>query len=104
MWLAGLCSAISIKLCSSIDDVVWLAPFLTSNSSKRFRMQNSCIYTGICILQTLTAVVIARCGDAVVKWLTQSAQGAWSSDKILTLGAGSMLALHSIKLIIEEQL
>eukprot|EP00929_Paragymnodinium_shiwhaense_P121468 TRINITY_DN93705_c0_g1_i1.p1 TRINITY_DN93705_c0_g1~~TRINITY_DN93705_c0_g1_i1.p1 ORF type:complete len:269 (-),score=48.26 TRINITY_DN93705_c0_g1_i1:309-1115(-) len=101
IWLAGLCSAISIKLCSSIDDVVWLAPFLTSNSSPKFRLQNAGIYTSICVVQTLTAMILAYCGDAVVKWLTSNSKDAWSSDKILTVSAGTMLSLYSIKLIYE---
>lgn len=101
LWLAGLFSAISIKLCSSIDDVVWLAPFLTANSSMHFRMQNACIYTSICIVQTITAMIIAYCGDTAVKWLTADHKDAWSTEKILTVGAGTMLSLYSIKLMYE---
>eukprot|EP00929_Paragymnodinium_shiwhaense_P049371 TRINITY_DN24908_c0_g1_i1.p1 TRINITY_DN24908_c0_g1~~TRINITY_DN24908_c0_g1_i1.p1 ORF type:complete len:270 (+),score=41.57 TRINITY_DN24908_c0_g1_i1:130-939(+) len=99
LWVAGLGSAISIKLCSSIDDVVWLAPFLTSRTSMRYRLQNAAIYTSICIVQTITAMIIAYCGDSIVSWLTGNDENAWSTDKILTVGAGIMLSLYSVKLV-----
>merc|ERR1711879_41410 len=37
-------------------------------------------------------------GDTVISYLTRDAPGAWSTDKILTVLAGSLLALYSLKL------
>jgi len=101
MWLVGLFSAFGIKLSSSIDDVVWLAPFLTANSSVAVRMQNSLIYTCVCLCQTVVAMLIAYSGRAAVKTLTGGAKDAWSTEKILTVGAGCLLTLYSIKLTYE---
>jgi hypothetical protein len=101
MWILGLFSAFGIKLSSSIDDVVWLAPFLTANSSVAVRFQNSCIYTAVCLTQTMVAMLIATSGRAAVRALTGGAKDAWSTEKILTVSAGCLLSLYSIKLSYE---
>jgi cadmium resistance protein CadD (predicted permease) len=106
MWLVGLASAFGIKLSSSIDDVVWLAPFLTANQQSQTLMTHSMIYTGVCLVQTVVAMVIAYSGRAAVKAMTGGNKDAWSTEKILTVAAGSMLTLYSIKLTydyIQEQ-
>lgn len=100
-WLVGFGSAFGIKFSSSIDDVVWLAPFLTSNSSAAIRMQNSVIYTSVCLVQTVVAMAIAYSGRKAVKFLTGGNKDAWSTEKILTVGAGCLLACYSIKLSYE---
>jgi len=101
MWLYGLASAFGIKLSSSIDDVVWLAPFLTGNSSVAMRMWNSAIYMGVCLTQTVIAMLIAASGSEVVSILTAGNKDAWSTEKILTVGAGCLLSLYSVKLTYE---
>jgi hypothetical protein len=100
-FLTGLCSAISIKMASSIDDVVWLAPFLTVNVSKRVRLQNALVYIAVCLIQTIAAMGIAKSGDAFVAWLTGNSKDAWSTEKILTVFAGGLLAIYTVKLTYE---
>lgn len=100
-WLTGVGAAISIKLSSSIDDVVWLAPFLSRNTSVEGRTKNSLIYISVCLVQTILAMCIAYSGDKFVKFITKDAKNVWSSDKILTVFSGSLMALYSIKLIYE---
>lgn len=97
-WLLGFVSAFGIKFSSSIDDVVWLAPFLTSNCSIAMRLQNSVIYASVCMVQTLVAMLIAYSGRKAVAMLTGGNEDAWSTEKILTVGAGGLLAIYSIKL------
>eukprot|EP00928_Gymnodinium_smaydae_P087649 TRINITY_DN71888_c0_g1_i1.p1 TRINITY_DN71888_c0_g1~~TRINITY_DN71888_c0_g1_i1.p1 ORF type:complete len:262 (+),score=65.93 TRINITY_DN71888_c0_g1_i1:158-943(+) len=101
MWVAGLASAFAIKLTSSIDDVVWLAPFLTSNLSFAAKGQNAGIYITVCLTQTLVAMAIAYSGNTIVEYLTKDSKGAWSTDKILTVGASVLLILFGIKLVYE---
>jgi hypothetical protein len=98
MWLVGLASAFGIKLSSSIDDVVWLAPFLTANSSVSVRFQNSIIYTSVCLCQTMVAMIIAYSGRKAVKAIAGDSKDVWSTEKILTVSAGCLLTLYSIKL------
>lgn len=100
-WFVGFGSAFGIKFSSSIDDVVWLAPFLTSNSSVSIRFQNSVIYTSVCLVQTLVAMLIAQTGKKAVAAITGGNKDAWSTEKILTVGAGCLLAVYSVKLTYE---
>ncbi|OLQ09419.1 hypothetical protein AK812_SmicGene6976 [Symbiodinium microadriaticum] len=100
-WIAGVGAAISIKISSSIDDVVWLAPFLTNNVSYFSRLKNISIYGIVCWVQTAIAMCIAYSGNKLVEMVTRNSKDAWSSEKILTVLAGSMLALYSIKLLHE---
>lgn len=101
MWYLGICSAFSVKLSSSIDDVVWLAPFLTRNDSWRVIMTNSAIYSSVCMIQTVVAMGIAYSGRAAVEWATGGSKHTWSTEKILTVGAGALLTLYAIKLVHE---
>ncbi|CAE7233543.1 unnamed protein product, partial [Symbiodinium pilosum] len=83
------------------DDVVWLAPFLTNNVSYFSRLKNISIYGAVCWVQTALAMCIAYSGNKIVEMLTRNSKDAWSSEKILTVLAGSMLAVYSIKLVYE---
>jgi len=101
LWIAGVGAAISMKLSSSIDDVVWLAPFLTANAGRSAKMLHAAIYIAVCLTQTVVAMGIAYSGDRVVAMITDGKEDAWSSQKILTVGAGLLLGLYSIKLFHE---
>merc|ERR1719440_412488 len=53
------------------------------------------------MIQTVVAMVLAYSGDEFVEWLTADEENAWSSEKILTVAAGAMLAIYSVKLTYE---
>lgn len=97
MWLYGLFSAISIKFFSSVDDVVWLTPFLTSTLTPALQLQNATIYTCVCLVQTFVAMSIAFSGEKTVKWLLSNEEDAWSADKVLTVTAGCLMVLFGAK-------
>jgi len=101
MWITGMLAALGLKFSSSVDDVVWLAPFLTSNSSMQARATNSMIYMGVCLCQTVVAMGIAAGGSKAVAYITGGAKDAWSTEKILTVGAGVLLAIYAVKLSME---
>lgn len=101
-WYVGLCSAFGIKLSSSIDDVVWLAPFLAGNLDRTLILQNAFIYGTVCMVQTIVATFISYSGKAAVEKLTGNGPGAWSTEKIMAVGAGVLMALFAVKLIHEE--
>merc|ERR1712232_1408991 len=44
---------------------------------------------------------LAYSGDSAGTWLLRDQKDAWSSDKILTVGAGSLLFIYAIKLTYE---
>lgn len=99
--LPGIGAAIMLKLTSSIDDVLWLAPFLTRRERKVAKLRNAAIYVGVCLAQTLVATAIACSGDSLVSDLTKHIPGAWTSQRILTVGAAGLLSLYTLKLGVE---
>jgi len=101
MW-QGIVSAICLKLTSSVDDVLWLTPFFTYMVTRTTKLQNAAVYIGVCVMQALVASLLASSGDWLVSTLTKSLRGAWSSQRILTVGAGTLLALYSVKLAKED--
>lgn len=64
-------------------------------------MQHAAIYISVCLAQTGLAIAIFYSGDFLVGLLTKHAKNAWSTEKILTVFAGSMLAVFSVKLLYE---
>jgi len=102
LFFAGLLSAIAVKLASSIDDVLWLAPFLTTNVDYKVRCQNAVVYIGVCMIQTVVALFLASSGTEAVQWLTGDEKNVWSTEKILTVSAGALLALYTVKLTYEH--
>merc|ERR1712224_456773 len=64
-------------------------------------MRNALVYTMVCMTQTIIAYIIAYSGDKAVEYLTRGADDIWSTEKILTVAAGSMLAVYSVKLAYE---
>lgn len=101
LWSGGVLSAIVLKLVSSIDDVLWLSPFMTANISYTVRMQNASVYMAVCLLQTAIAKIIASSGKKVTESLMHGWKHAWSPEKTLTFGAGLLLAIYSVKLLYE---
>lgn len=100
-WFAGVGVAISMKISSSIDDVVWLAPFLTSHANMLVVLKNATVYIAVCLVQTCVAMGIAYSGNAAVDMLTRGATDIWSTNKILTVSAAAMLAIYAVKLTYE---
>lgn len=98
-FFAGVSAAMVLKLASSIDDVLWLSVFLTPAISRRERASNALTYSLICFFQTCLAYVISNLGEtAVEKFLSGTNM---STDRILTLIAGSVLSIYSIYLGLE---
>jgi len=63
-------------------------------------MENSSIYITVCLLQTLVAMAIAYSAEAVA-FLAGAGKNSWSTEKMLTVGAGTLLACYSVKLSYE---
>ena len=71
-----------MKLTSSIDDVVWLVPFLIIKNRRKVIIHVS-IYMWVCLIQAILALAIAQGGVAALDAMTATKKG-WSSDKILS--------------------
>ena len=92
-------SAIAMKLTSSIDDVVWLVPFLIIKNRRKVIIHVS-IYMWVCLIQAILALAIAQGGVAALDAMTATKKG-WSSDKILSVGAGGLLFAYGLWLLRE---
>lgn len=89
----------TMKLASSVDDVVWLIPFLVVGD-KQVLMTNVTVYSLICTIQTLLALGISKGGVAAIEALTPSSS-KWSPEIIISLSAGIFLILFGFKLAYE---
>jgi len=87
----------TVKIASSIDDVVWLATFLTPNEGPA-RVMHTLIYVAVCLVQTCIAIVLARGGEVAINDVIAEFGLKWSADKVLTLAAGGVLSIYTMKL------
>lgn len=97
-WFLGMFSAVAIKLTSSIDDVVWLAPFMAV--PRKLQIKHAIIYVWVCFFQAILALAISHAGETGLNALSTSNRG-WSSNKILTLAAGGSLVFYGFYLAYE---
>uniref|UniRef100_A0A7S2ERM8 Uncharacterized protein n=1 Tax=Ditylum brightwellii TaxID=49249 RepID=A0A7S2ERM8_9STRA len=108
---AGVFAALTAKLASSIDDVVWLAAFLTPNLSPKERYANAITYASVCFIQTVLAYLISTGGEAALDKIivavvsrgghNEETGHIISTERVLTLFAGFTLFVYAIKLGIE---
>lgn len=104
----ALCFAAMVaKLAASVDDVVWLSPFVAGGSKAR-KLQNGALY--IMIFQGLTCVAfaVARFATFVGSLAEEAAtdgseaqDGSWGIERILEMVSGILLLLYAAHLIRE---
>ena len=96
-------AAISVKIISSIDDVLWLSSFLTPDHPMEVRLKNSIVYTAVCMAQTFLAYIISTGGEKAIDGILTEffGENAISTDKFLTLLSGSALAIYAVMLVNE---
>jgi len=92
VWTVGMLSATLVKIVCSIDDVVWLAPFLAGRS-RRDVMIHSAIYVWVCFIQALIALGLSHGGTELLDTLLGS-KSNWSTEKVLTVTSGLMLFMY----------
>jgi len=99
-YFAGTSQAVSVKLLSSVDDILWLSTFLTPNLSIKTRINNALVYTAVCLLQTCLAFLISTGGEAAIDELLKKhfGENRVSSDKLLTLISGTVLGIYAVVL------
>jgi len=99
-YFAGTSQAVSVKLLSSVDDILWLSTFLTPNLSIKTRINNALVYTAVCLLQTCLAFLISTGGETAIDELLKKHFGDHivSSDKLLTLISGTVLGIYAVVL------
>lgn len=103
VFVAHVISAFSLKLVSSLDDVIWLASFFTPEKSRPQRLWNAATYAAICTLQAVLAWTIAVFGESGTALLMRrTGLTSVSPDQVLTLGAGLTMAVYACVLFRDE--
>eukprot|EP01084_Bolivina_argentea_P285284 489185_1 len=94
---ALILAAIVTKLSSSVDDIVWLIPFV-SPTNKTFKKQlcMALMYLSVMCLVTLTAISCAIAGKKILELILNNNQSFWTAESILGLASGIILFLYSI--------
>ena len=101
----GVLSAISLKLASSIDDVVWLSIFLIPNQPRLLRLKNIGTYLAVCLAQSVAAILLSTLGEQSLEHIRGDTNGdGVSNDKLLTLSAAAFLSLYAAKITREYAL
>lgn len=101
-FFVGVLSSIALKLTSSIDDVVWLVPFLICEivdsacfsfchssflcaaKSRSKILVNAAIYTGVCIFQAIIALTVSTGGIAALDAIKSNDAG-WCAEQEVEL-------------------
>lgn len=93
--------AVLAKLTTSVDDLIWLIPFVSSTNpsiSKRIHMGG--VYICVCCSITLFAIIISQVGINMLNYFIKG-NGYWNSDRVLSVLAGTFLFIYAIYLFIE---
>ena len=89
-------AAVVTKLSSSIDDVVWLLPFVSA-TNKRLCMAVTYILVNMVV--TIAAVGISFGGRTLFEFILKDDTSYWNAERILALGSGVVLLFYSVYLL-----
>eukprot|EP01083_Nonionella_stella_P097107 272965_1 len=92
-------ASIVTKLTGSVDDVVWLLPFVSpTNKTKRKRICMAATYISVMCTVTAAAIAISYLGRQLVQLMLNNTESYWTAERILALPSGIVLFLYSIYL------
>lgn len=100
--LALIAAAIVTKLSGSVDDVVWLMPFLSptgKTNTKRLCMAET--YIMVMCLVTTCAIAISIGGEMLFELIFGDDDAYWNAQRVLSLASGIILSLYTIYLFYE---
>ena len=93
-----IASAYLLKLTTSLDDLLWLSPFLAIAPSRANKTTTSLVYFSACVVVTLAAFLL---GSSLLHLLRLSncPAGAtyWTAERFLAIAAACVLAFFSVR-------
>ena len=93
-------AAIVTKLSSSIDDIVWLLPFVSpTNKTKKKQLLMAVVYIAVMCLVTVCAIAISIGGRRFIQFIINDDESYWTAERILALISGIVLFLYSMYLL-----
>ncbi len=88
--LPTITSAFLLKLTTSLDDLLWLSPFLSLSPSVQNKLKHSVVYFIICVVVTMLAFIF---GTSLLA-LMESSEGShryWNPERCLSVFSASVL-------------
>ena len=90
--LPTITSAFLLKLTTSLDDLLWLSPFLSLSPSVQNKFKHSVVYFIICVVVTMVAFIF---GTSLLALMTRGDAsqhvGFWNPERILSVFSASVL-------------
>ena len=89
--------AIVAKLMTSIDDLIWLVPFVSEPKEISKRIIFGIVYIIVMSILNILAIIVASVGESVLKYFAENNE-YWDGDRILSVVAGTFLLVYSLYL------
>ena len=90
--LPAITSAFLLKLTTSLDDLLWLSPFLSLSPSFHSKFKHSVVYFFVCVVVTMLAFVF---GTSLLALTEQGGkddrEGYWNPERLLSVVSASVL-------------
>lgn len=97
--------AASLKLVTSLDDIIWLSPFLALCTKPSEKAGYACVYTAICLYVAMTSLLLAKATEygyaaLVPTHRTKNPEAAyiyWTFPRVVAVTAGVALCVNAAK-------
>ena len=88
--LPTITSAFLLKLTTSLDDLLWLSPFLSLSPSVQNKLKHSVVYFIICVVVTMVAFIFGTT-LLVLMGHGEGKGGYWNPERLLSVFSASVL-------------
>lgn len=95
--------ATTTKLFSSIDDIVWLTPFVSGKMSKQRKVYHTCLYQLLNCLIIGCSIALAAGGIAALSIILGEDPGYWDAERVIGFLSAGVLGLFAIKVAYDER-
>lgn len=87
----AITSAFLLKLTTSLDDLLWLSPFLSLSPSVPNKLKHSVVYFFICLFVTMVAFVFGTSLLALTSSGSEGNTGYWNPERFLSIFSATVL-------------
>uniref|UniRef100_A0A7S4AIB4 Uncharacterized protein n=1 Tax=Pseudo-nitzschia australis TaxID=44445 RepID=A0A7S4AIB4_9STRA len=87
----AITSAFLLKLTTSLDDLLWLSPFLSLSPTFRSKLKHSVVYFVICVFVTMLAFVFGTTLLSLTSRGGANSHGYWNPERCLSVFSASVL-------------
>merc|ERR1712216_1045351 len=98
----GLCLAATVtKLANSIDDVVWLMPFISG--SRVTKVRHSALYVGMFMIFTCLCGLLTQALELLLEAVLpeDAEENGWGLEKVMSVASGALLLLLATKFLFD---